>query len=112
MVYIPEFRAWHKNTNYMCQNVKTDLLDRDYLEFLQYIGLNTIIGDLKIYVKDLLKDEEGFIWEVLPLSDGMFKIYCSDLNAVESAYPRAVGCELIGNICEKDKLSPEDLAKI
>lgn len=84
----------------------------DDCKIYQYIGLNTIIGDKEIYVGDLLKDEEGFVWEVLPLGDGMFKIYCSDLNAMESAYPRAVTCELIGTINEKEKLSEEDLSKL
>ena len=69
----------------------------------QYIGLKDI-KEKEIYVGDLLKDEENFVWEVLPLGDGMFKISCDDLLAVESAYPRVVCCEVIGNIHDKLKL--------
>lgn len=81
-------------------NSVTDTLE--IFELMQYIGLKDA-GDKKVCVGDFLKDGENFIWEVLTLSDGMFKIACDDLLAVESAYPRAVTCEIIGNKKRKDK---------
>lgn len=73
-----------------------EILDSENFEITQYIGLNDI-HNKEIYVGDYLKDEEGFIWEVLPLADGMFKISCDDLLAVESAWPRVVNCYIGGN---------------
>lgn len=35
-----KFRAWHKNIKEMCQNVETNFLYKDYLEFMQYTGLH------------------------------------------------------------------------
>lgn len=61
------------------------------------MGLASAISGKEIYVGDYLKDEEGFIWEVLPLGDGMFKVACDELLMVESAYPRAVCCSVVGN---------------
>lgn len=72
-------------------------------DIMQYIELKDVNGK-EVYVGDILRDEEGFKWEVMHLNDGMFKISCDDLMAVESAYPRVVLCEVLGNIYESPEL--------
>ena len=48
-----KFRAWHKNNKSMCQNATTDLLDRDYLEFMQFAEQNDINRN-EIYEGDII----------------------------------------------------------
>ena len=48
-----KFRAWHKNFKSMCPNITTDLLNRNYLVFMEYTGINDI-NNIEIYEDDLI----------------------------------------------------------
>lgn len=68
MQRIIKFRAWHKNMKSMCQDITTDLLNREYLIFMQFIGLTDLNGT-DIYEHDIvcqtsLTDENIFIGEI------------------------------------------------
>lgn len=101
-----KFRAWHKNNKSMCMNVTTDLLGRDYLEFMQYTGLKDKNGK-EIYEGDIL----GGDYYVNNIA-GVVKYYddwgCSFLEykggGDEFLWKAARVAEVIGNIYENPEL--------
>ena len=103
-----EFRAWHKNAKYMCNNVTTDLLDRDYLEFMQYTGLKDKNGK-KIFEGDIIKHKLGAIKNVW-YKNGAF-IMSHENSNIHLLYDLIIedGClvdwEVIGNIYEEEQIN-------
>lgn len=53
-------RAWHKNMKCMCLDMTTDLLNRDYLIFMSWLGITDVKGT-DIYEKDIVVLKNPFI---------------------------------------------------
>ena len=107
---IIKFRAWHKNIKEMCMNVTTDLLDRDYLVFMQYVGMK----DDKI-TKEYPEGKEIYEGDIV-LCDGKYyevvrhsyifqlkEFYCSCFDDPQDAFSEAI-VEVVGNIYENPEL--------
>jgi uncharacterized phage protein (TIGR01671 family) len=105
-----KFRAWHKNNKSMCQNVTTDLLSRDYLEFMQYTGLKDSKG-IEIYEEDIVEKIgwEGEYYKIV-FDDYGFKLYnlAKGFMSFTSRYEELFsihGFNVVGNMYEsKERL--------
>jgi uncharacterized phage protein (TIGR01671 family) len=109
-----KFRAWHKNNNSMCKNVTTDLLGRNYLEFMQYTGLKDK-SDKEIYEGDIVLGLKYLKAKVVYGFCG-FELHWIDGNtdkvrrrkSEEMFHNTSIVFEVIGNIYENPELL-EDL---
>ena len=102
-----KFRAWHKNAKYMCNNATTDLLDREWLEFMQYTGLKDKNGK-EIYEGDIIKHHVGAINKVWYKNGAFVLSYKNsninllhDLLIIDGVLPY---WKVIGNIYENEDL--------
>ena len=103
-----KFRAWHKNIKTMCENVKTDLLDRDYLEFMQYTGMKDC-NEVEIYEGDIveLSDYSGtYLGETL-YRNGCFYFKIDLYKAIKNVYiplhDKNIEFKVIGNVYDNLK---------
>lgn len=108
-----KFRAWHKNANYMCQNATTDLLNRDYLEFMQYTGLKDKNGT-EIYEGDIVNFRNGESKLYIAFNLGQWSM-CRYLDEPDKNYRNLDHyvnhdgpIEVIGNIYKNPELLEED----
>lgn len=105
-----KFRAWHKNAKCMCMDVTTDLLNRDYLVFMQYTGLKDKNGK-EIYEGDILERHE--YWPIrIEYDKGCFMVRDLDkvrynnliLNVPICNFESINDWKVIGNIYENPEL--------
>lgn len=69
---------------------------------MQYTGLLDIKG-IPIYEKDLLEDDEGFVWKVF-YRNGAFYAECADLMATQLLSTVNFFGKVVGNIYEHSHL--------
>lgn len=91
-------------------NMPRDMLrvEIDKNTLCDYVGEKDKNGE-ELFVKDLLEDDEHFVWEILPLRNGKYQIACDDLMAVEDLIPRIHVMHKIGDsIFNSDLIHPID----
>lgn len=80
--------------------VLNNILNNNYYEWLQCTGLIDVKGN-KIFDRDLIKDDENFIWEVF-YKQGAFYAKCDDLMAEQLLSSVNLYGVVIGNVFEKE----------